>query len=121
MSVYACALLGSHKLVQEACVVLREHTEVSNAIFEVCDALDAKTECVAGVNLAVDAASLEHIGVYHATAKNLNPACVLAETAALAAADVARDVHLGTWLGEGEVARTQTYLCVWAEQLTCEG
>ena len=114
-------LVGRNELVEEAYIVLREHTQVGYTIFQVGDTLDAKTESVAGVHLAIDAASLEHIGVYHATAKNLNPACVLAETAALAAADVARDVHLGTWLGEWEVARTQTYLCVWTEQLTGEG
>ena len=44
----------------------------------------------------------------------------LADTAALTATNVARDVHFCAWLCEGEVARTQTNLCVRTEKLACE-
>ena len=82
-------LFCCNELVEESCVVLREHTEVGNAILQVGDALDAKTECIAGVNLAVDAASLKYVGVYHTATQDFNPSCVLAESATLAATDVA--------------------------------
>lgn len=54
--------------MQEAHVVLREQSKVGYLIFQVGDTLDAKAEGVAAVNLAVDAAKLEHVGVYHAAA-----------------------------------------------------
>ena len=59
--------------------------------------------------------------VYHAAAQYLYPACMLAEATAFTATDVARNVHFGTWLGEGEVAGTQSYLGVGAEHLTRKG
>ena len=59
-------LVGSHELVEEAHVVLWEHTQVGYTILQVGDALDAETESVAGVHLAVDAASLKHVRVDHA-------------------------------------------------------
>ena len=74
------------ELVQEAHVVLAEHAQVLDHVLEVGDALDAQTEGVARVDRAVDAAGLEHSGVNHATAQNLDPARVLAESATLAAA-----------------------------------
>ena len=43
------------------------------------------------------------------------------ESASLASADVAGDVHLGTGLGEGEVTRAQAYLGVGAEHLAGKG
>lgn len=114
-------LFCCNELVEESCVVLREHTEVGNTILQVGDALDTKTKGIACVNLAIDAASLKHIGVYHATAKDFHPTSVLAEATTLAATDMARDVHLGTWLCEREVAWTQTNLCVRTKQLASEG
>ena len=100
-------LVGRNELVEEAYVVLREHTQVGYTILQV-------------VHLAIDAASLEHVRVDHTATQNLYPTSVLAETAALTATNVARDVHLCAWLCEGEVARTQTNLCVRPEELACE-
>lgn len=54
--------------MQEAHVVLREQSKVGYLIFQVGDTLDAEAEGVSAVNLAVDAAKLEHVGVYHAAA-----------------------------------------------------
>ena len=47
------------------------------------------TKGEAGVLLGVDAAVDKNVGVDHAAAQDLDPAAVLAEVAALAAADVA--------------------------------
>ena len=83
--------------------------------------LHTKTEGVACVHLAVYAARLEHIGVNHSATENFNPTCMLTESTTLATTDVARDVHLGARLCEGEVARAQTNLCVRTKELACEG
>ena len=103
MVVAIVCLVGALKELEETYVVLAEQAKVLYLILEVCDALDTHTECVARVYLAVDAAELENVGVYHAATKNLYPACVLAEWTAFAATDVTADVHLGAWLGEWEV------------------
>ena len=96
-------LVGALKQLEETDIVLAEETKVLDLIFEVGNSLNTHTECVTRIDLAVDAAKLEHVGVYHTTAQDFYPACVLAEWAALATADVTADVHLGTWLGEWEV------------------
>ena len=94
-----CAL----EQLQETHIVLAEEAKVLHLVLEVGDALDTHTECVARIYLAVDATKLEHVGVYHTATQNLNPTGVLAEWASLATADVATDIHFGTWLGEWEV------------------
>ena len=108
------------ELVEEANIVLAEHAQVLHHVFQVGDALNAQSEGIAAINLAVDAAGLEHGRIYHATAQNLDPARVLTETAALAAAQHTRNVHLGARLGEGEVAGTKADLSIGAEQLLSE-
>ena len=45
---------------------------------------------------------------------------MLADVAALATTDVARDVHLSRGLGEGEIRRTETHLGAFAEELLHE-
>ena len=95
------------KFSQESHVVLAEHAQVFNHVLEVGDALNAHAKGVACVYLAVDAAKLKHVGVDHAAAQNLYPTGVLAETAALATAQHARYIHLGTGLGEREIAGAQ--------------
>ena len=106
----------SLKLVEEAHIVLREHAQVFHHIFQVGDALDAKSKGITAVHLAVDAARLEHIGVNHAATQNLYPASVLAETAAFATAQHARDIHLGAGLGEWEVTGAQPDFGVFAKE-----
>ena len=70
-------LVGRNELVEEAYIVLREHTQVGYTIFQVGDTLDAKTESVAGVHLAIDAASLEHVRVYIPQPKiSTQPVCL---------------------------------------------
>ncbi len=114
-------LVCCSKFFEETLVVFREHAQVANLILEVGDTLNAKTEGIARILLGVDATEFEYVGVNHTATENFYPACMLAEAATCATADVARDVHLGTWLGEGEIGWAQTYLGVWAEELTCKG
>ena len=93
--------------MEEAEVVFEVEADVVGAVFEHGHALDAEAEGEAAVLLAVDAAVVEDVGIDHAAAENLDPAGVLAEVAAGAAADVAGDVHLGGRLREGEVGGAQ--------------
>ena len=62
----------------------------------------------------------KYIGMYHTTAEDLDPAAALAETAALSTAFEAGYIHLGTGLCEWEMMRTEFYLCIRAEQLSCK-
>ena len=110
-------LVSSLKFLQESSVVLREHSQVAHAILEIGDSLDTHTKGVSAIYLAVDAALLEDIGIDHTATEDLNPSGVLAESATLAAADMARDVHLGTRFGEGEIARTKANLGVGTKHL----
>lgn len=105
---------------EETDVVLGEKTEVFDAVFEVGYALDTHTESKTGIFLGVDAACFKHGGVHHAAAEDFHPARTLAEGTSLAAAEVAAYVHLGRWLGEGEVARTETYVGLRTEHLAGE-
>ena len=91
------------KLLEEAYVILGEHTEVLHLILKVSDALDTHAEGIARVNLAVDAIELEYVGVDHTATEDLYPASTLTEGASLTSTDVAADVHLGRRFGEGEV------------------
>ena len=54
--------------------------------------------------------TLEHIGVYHPCAQDLDPAGIATETTSGAATDEAVDRHLDTGLNEGEVVAPKTCL-----------
>ena len=82
-------LLGRFEFAQEASIILREETQVADTILQVGDALYTHTEGITGIDIAVDAASLEVVRVYHTATQNLYPSCMLAEVTSLAAADVA--------------------------------
>ena len=105
---------------KETNIIFREHTQVFHAELQVGYAFYAHTESEARINLAVDAASVKHIGIDHSAAQYFHPSGVLAEVAALAAAQVARNVHFGRRLGEWEIAWAQAHLCVGAEHFPCE-
>ena len=108
------------ELVKEADIVLAEHAQVLHHILEVGDTLYAKAEGIAAIDGAVDTAGFKHGGIHHAATQNLDPTRVLAETATLAAAQHAGHVHLGTGLGEREVAGTQTDFGLGAEKFLSE-
>ena len=80
-----CAL----EFVEEAHVILAEHAQVLDHIFQVGNAFHTQAEGITAVHLAVDAAKFEHVGVDHAAAENLHPTGMFAESAALAATDEA--------------------------------
>ena len=86
--------LSQFKLLQEAQIVLEEQPQVVDAVFQHGNALHTHAEGKACVFLWVDAAGNENIGVAHAATKDFNPTSMLADVAAFAATDVARDIHL---------------------------
>ena len=118
--IFSEASMSRLEFFEEANIVLGEHSKVLDTVFQVGDAFDAHTECEARVNFAVDAASFEHIGVYHTAAQDFHPTGAFAECAALAAAEVARDVHFSRWLGEWEVRRAKTNLGFGTEHFLSE-
>ena len=98
--------MSCHKLVEEAHVIFREETEVFHLIFQVGDALYTITEGVAFIDGGVDAVSFEYSRVHHAATEDFHPASVLAESATVTTADVARnDASFCRRFGEGEVGR----------------
>ena len=105
------------KLAEEADIVLGEETKILHTVFEIGDTLHAHTEGIAGIDFAVNAACLEHVGIHHAATENLYPTGTLAERAAFAAAYITTDIHLGARLGEREIRRTETNLRFCAEHL----
>ena len=113
-------LYCSLEFAEEADIVLKVEAEILDLPFEHGDALHTHSESESGVLLGVDAAGFQYVGVNHAGTHNLQPAGALADIAALAAADVAADVHLGARLGEGKVGGTHPDLGVRSEHLPYE-
>ena len=112
--------MGGDEFVEESVVVLAEEAQVLDLVFEVGDTLDTHAEGKAGIFFRVDAAGVGHGRVDHAAAEDFDPAGAFAERAALAATKVTADIHFGRGLGEGEVARAETYLGLGAEHLAGE-
>ena len=96
------------EFAEEADVVLEVEAEVLDLPFEHGDALHAHSEGETGVLLGVDAAGFQDVGIHHTGTHDLQPTGALADVAALAAADVAADVHFGAGLGKGEVGGAHT-------------
>lgn len=105
----------SIELFQEAQIVFEIETEVADLVFEHSHALDAHTEGETGVLVAIYPTCLQDIGVDHTAAKDFEPAGAFADVAALAAADIARDIHLGRRFGKGEVGGAKANLGLFAE------
>ena len=52
---FSARLVCAFEFSQEARIVLREHTQVADAVFQVSDSLYAHSEGIARVNVRVDA------------------------------------------------------------------
>src|SRR5512140_2568256 len=72
-------------------------------------------ECPPRVALRVQPRRLEHAGMHHAAAEDLDPSRLLAGRASGPVANSARHVHLRRWLGERKVARAEARLRLAAE------
>ena len=92
----------------------------STLVLEHGDALDAHPEGPAGHFLGIVAHVAEHVRVHHPRAEDLEPAALLADAAAVAAADEAQHVDLGRGLGEREERRPEARSRARAEHLAGE-
>src|SRR5262249_60335732 len=97
----------SHELSKDAQVVAEERPETVDAVLEHRDALDPHAERPARALLGVVADVPQDLRMHHARAEDLEPAALLAEPAAGAAADEAQHVDLGRRLGEREERRPE--------------
>src|ERR1035438_2817995 len=89
------------ELLQEPHVIFVEEADVSDAVADHRDALDAKAEGPAGPDFRVVADVLEYLGVHHAAAGDLEP--FLAHLTRQGAAEV----YLEAGLGVAEVVRAE--------------
>src|SRR5215470_19115897 len=97
----------SRELSQEAQVVLEEQPEVVDSVLEHRDPLDPHAERPAGDYLGIVADVAQDLRMHHARTQDLEPAALLAEPAARAAADEAQHVDLGRRLREREERRPE--------------
>src|SRR5947207_2602746 len=95
-------------MAQPAQIALEKGAQIGNAVFQHGDALDSHAEGKTLVSIWVDAAHLEHLGMHHAAAENLEPVLAGADPQ-LAAGTRAADVELGRRLGEGEEAGAKAH------------
>src|SRR5690242_19952387 len=106
--------------MQEAQVVAGEQPDVVDAIAQHGDPLDAQPEGEAAILVGIVANIAQHARINLAGAAHLEPAAVLADAAARAAADDAVYVELGAGLREREVAWAEADLAAGAEELAGE-
>src|SRR5579864_8654465 len=106
---------------QESHVVAEEVADVRDAVLEHRDALGTHAEGEAAHPGRIVPARPQHPGMDHAGAQDLEPAALLAQHAAGAAAEDAADVHLDAGLGEREVALAEAQLPARSEHLLGEG
>src|SRR5579864_208755 len=105
---------GSSKLLQEPQVGLVEEADVVDIVLEHRHPLDAESPGVSVPLGRVDASVAQHLRMHHAAAAHLEPSLVPAALAPHPAADPTRHVELEARLGEGEVARPNPDLAVFA-------
>ena len=92
----------SGELFEEPHVVLEQEADVADLVPCGGQAVQADAEGKAGIDLRIDAAAGEDVGMDHARAEDFDPAGAFADPAALAAAGRAGNVHFHAGLGEGE-------------------
>lgn len=94
---------------QPAQVALEERPQIRNPVFQHRDPVDTHAEGEALPLGGVDPPRLQHLGMDHAGAEDLQPAFPLPDLQ-LAAGPVAADVDLGRGLGEGEMRGAEAQL-----------
>ena len=108
------------ELFQETDIVLIQQTHVINLILKQRNTLKANAKSKSGIPVRVNAAHLQHMGMDHAAAQDLNPARTLTEPAALAAAFETGHIHFCAGFCEREMMGTEFNLCLRSEQLFCK-
>ncbi len=91
--------------MEEALIAGHEHAQIRQVVTQGCDALNADAEGKAAVLLGINPHVPEDVRVDHPAAQDFEPACSLAEAAALAAADTAANIDFTARLSEWEEVR----------------
>ncbi len=92
-------------------VVLEQLSQISDAVFQHRDAVDAHAPGKALVDVGIDAAGAQHVRMHHAAAEDFEPVLAFAETN-LALVAPALDVDLERGLGEREERRAKPHVDV---------
>src|SRR6476661_8614617 len=92
-------------------VALEHLPQIVHAVFQHRDAIDAHAPCKTLVDVGIDAAGAQHIGMHHAAAENLEPILALAE-ADFALVTPALDVGLERRFGERKERRAKAHVDV---------
>src|ERR1700733_13603928 len=95
-------------MIDPAQVRVEEVAQVRQAVFEHRQAVEANAPGEALIDLRIEAAIGQHIGMDHAAAEDLEPILALAE-ADFPARTAALDVDLERWRGEGKKARAEAH------------
>src|SRR5690606_8485066 len=95
-------------------VIFAEKPYIVNAIFQHSGSFYTHAKGETGIFFGIDAAVLQYIGVYHATAQYFYPAGFFANIATFSAANKTAYVHFGAGFGEREIRRAETYLHILA-------
>src|SRR5262249_32702407 len=96
---------------EPAHVALEERPQVRHSVFEHRDAIDPHAPGEALELVGIDVAVLEHVGMHHPAAEDLEPILALAEPDAVLVAP-ALDVDLERGFGEREIRRPEAHLDV---------
>src|SRR5712664_3889799 len=86
-------------MIEPAHVALEQLAQVGHAVFQHRDAVDAHAPGETLIDVGIDAAGAQHVGMHHAAAENLQPVLAFAETD-FALVAPALDVDLERRLGE---------------------
>ncbi len=101
------------KLTQKPNVILKHEADVVDRVHQGGHSFQPKTEGKTGINLMIDAATLQNVWMDHAASAKFNPARSAAGAAlpglkfAVATAFETRKIEFGTWLGKREITRTK--------------
>ena len=98
-----------------------ETPDVVDAVSHHHQTIEAQAEGEAVVDVRIDAAEAQNVGVSHAAGQKFHPARAFADAAARAVADKAVDVQLESRLHEGKEAGAQADFHVACEDLREEG
>src|SRR5438552_17956771 len=96
---------------EPAHVAVEQLPQVGHAVFQHRDAVDAHAPGKALIDVGVDAAGAQHVGMHHAAAENLQPVLAFTE-ADFALVATALDVDLERGLGEREERRPEPHVDV---------
>ena len=105
---------------QKTDIILGIQAKIIDTVFELADPFDPHAEGKSRILITVDTEVVQHFGMHHPAAEDLDPTGVLAHTAADAAADPAIDVHFGAGFGKRKIRRAEADLYVFSEHFLYE-